>query len=141
MFRKILLAVDGSDHAQRAARVAGDLARAVNAEELRIIAAYPPIPSNLGEPNLSKTINARVQESEEVLQKALDVVGEIPGETVRTESLEGDTSDAVLRVADARDSDVIVMAVEERGGLAGLLRGNDSQKVVSSAPCPVLLVK
>lgn len=141
MFSKILLAVDGSDHAQRAAQVAGDLARAVNAEELRIVVAYAPIPGNLGEPNLSNTIAERTKESDEILQKAVDVVGNMAGDVIHTEALEGDTADAILRVADARNSNVIVMGSRGRSGLASLLLGSNSQKVISNAPCPVLIVK
>ncbi|MEW6404804.1 MAG: universal stress protein [Chloroflexota bacterium] len=141
MFSKILLAVDGSDHAQRAAKVAGDLARVVNAEELRIIVTYPPIPASLGEPNLSKIIAERTQESDEILQKAVEVAGDFADGVVHTEALEGDTADAILRVADARQSDVIVMGSRGRSGLASLLLGSNSQKVVSNAPCPVLIVK
>ena len=56
MFETILLAVDGSEHGQHAAKTAGDLARAVKARDLRIVVAYEPIPAYLGEPNLSQAI-------------------------------------------------------------------------------------
>ncbi len=141
MFSKILLAVDGSDHAQRAARVAGDLARAVKADELRIVVSYPPISPDLGEPNLQNALDERMKESDEILQKALVDVGDLPEQVIHTESLEGNPADAILRVADARSSDVIVMGSRGRGGLASLLLGSNSQKVASHALCPVLIVK
>lgn len=37
VFKQILLAVDGSEHALKAAKLAGDLARAVNAAHLRVV--------------------------------------------------------------------------------------------------------
>ena len=62
MFEKVLLAVDGSEHALHAARTAADLARPVNAKEFRIVVVYDSIPPYLGEPNLQQAIDARMEE-------------------------------------------------------------------------------
>lgn len=140
MFKKILLAVDGSEHALRAAAVAAELARNMKAEELRIVAAYDPIPPYLGEPNLQHAINHRLNESQEILQKAVEAVGEVPAE-IHTELIEGSPAEAIIDVATTRQSDVIVMGSRGLGRLAGLVLGSTSQKVVSHAPCPVLIVR
>jgi nucleotide-binding universal stress UspA family protein len=140
MFTHILLAADGSEHGLRAAKVAGDLARAVDAEELRIIVAYDPVPAYLGEPNLTNAINARVLESDSLLKTALAEVGEVPSE-VQTEMLEGSPAEAIIDVATTRNSSIIVMGSRGLGRLAGALLGSNAQKVVSHAPCPVLIVK
>lgn len=140
MFENILLAVDGSDHALHAARVASGLAKAMNSRTLRIVYAYDPIPPYLGEPNMQEAINARLDESKKILQKALDAVGEIPGET-DAEHIEGSPAEAILEVAKVRGSDVIVMGSRGLGKLAGLVLGSTSQKVASHAPCPVLIVR
>lgn len=140
MFDRILLAVDGSEHALHAAKVAGDLARAVNATELRIVIAYEPVPAYLGEPNLSNTINARLTESQNTLQEARDAIGKLPCE-IHDEPIEGQIAEAIINVAKTRDSDVIVMGSRGLGRLAGALLGSNSQKVVSEAPCPVLIVR
>ena len=140
MFEKILLAVDGSEHALKAARVASNLAKAMNSGTIRIVVAYDPIPPYLGEPNMQEAINARLDESERILQQAQEVVGEIPGK-VEIEQLEGGAAEAILEVAKTRGSDVIVMGSRGLGKLAGLVLGSTSQKVVSHAPCPVLIVR
>jgi nucleotide-binding universal stress UspA family protein len=140
MFEKILLAVDGSEHGLRAARLAGDLARTVKASELRIVVAYEPIPPYLGEPNLQQAIDARLDEANAILQAASQAVGEVPA-TVRTELIEGPAAEAIIKVAVTHQSDVIVMGSRGRSGLAGLVLGSTSQKVVSHAPCPVLIVR
>ena len=140
MFDKILLAVDGSEHALHAARMAADLARTMKSTELRIVVAYEPIPPYLGEPNLQYAIDARMKDAQSVLDKAVKEVGEIPGE-VHTELLEGSAGDAIIDVAATRKSNVIVMGSRGLGRLAGLLLGSTSQKVVSHAPCPVLIVR
>ncbi|MDO8754890.1 MAG: universal stress protein, partial [Anaerolineales bacterium] len=74
MFDKILLSVDGSEHALHAARVAADLARAMNSKDFRIVVAYDFIPPYLGEPNMQSAIDARMQDAKAFVQKAMDAV-------------------------------------------------------------------
>ncbi len=140
MFDKVLLAVDGSEHALRAARMAAELARSMKSTELRIVVSYESIPPYLGEPNMQSAITARMKEAQSVLDQAVKEVGKIPG-TVHTEVLEGPPADAIIDVANTRESDVIVMGSRGLGRLAGLLLGSTSQKVVSHAPCPVLIIR
>lgn len=140
MFNHILLGVDGSEHALRAARTAGDLARNMKSKIIRVVVAFDPIPPYLGEPNLQAAITARMKEAETILQKALEAVGETPGE-VHTEILEGSPAEAILDVAKTREVDLIVMGSRGIGRLKGLLIGSQSQKVVQHALCPVLIVR
>lgn len=140
MFKRILLAVDGSDHALHAAKMAGELARNMSAESLRIVVAFSHIPSYLGEPNMQIAIDSRMKEADEILQASLNAVGKIPGE-IHTELIEGSPAEAIIDVAETRHSDVIVMGSRGISTLAGLLLGSTSQKVVSHAPCPVLIVR
>jgi nucleotide-binding universal stress UspA family protein len=140
LFERILLAVDGSEHALHAAKIAGDLARAMRARELRIVAAYEPVPAYLGEPNLSNAINTRLHDVETTIQEARDAVGETPAELL-TGTLEGSIAEAIINTADAHHSDLIVMGSRGRGRLAGAILGSNSQKVVSEASCPVLIVR
>ena len=140
MFEKVLLAVDGSDHALHAARVAADLARAMKSKEFRIVVAYESIPPYLGEPNMQYAVDARMKEAQSILQAAVEAVGNVTAE-IHTELIEGSSADAIINVAVTRASDVIVMGSRGLGTLAGLLLGSTSQKVVSHAPCPVLIVR
>ncbi len=140
MFEKILLAVDGSEHALRAARTAANLARCMNVKEFRVVVAYDFIPPYLGEPNMQYAIDARLDEAKAVLQNAVKEIGELPCE-ISTEIIEGSAAQAIIEVAQTRKSDVIVMGSRGLGTLAGLLLGSTSQKVVAHAPCPVLIVR
>jgi nucleotide-binding universal stress UspA family protein len=140
MFKNIVLGVDGSEHALHAARQAGDLARAMNSENLWIVVAFDPIPFYLGQPNRQHAISSRMKEAESILEKAIEAVGKIPGE-VRQEMLEGSPAEEIINVANVRKSDLIVMGSRGLGKLAGLVLGSQSQKVVSHAPCPVLIVR
>jgi nucleotide-binding universal stress UspA family protein len=140
MFEKVLLAVDGSEHALHAARIAADLARAMNSKDFRIVVAYDFIPPYLGEPNMQYAIDARMEEAKSILQNAVKAVGELPCK-IHTELIEGSIAEAIIDVATTRKSDVIVMGSRGLGKLAGLLIGSNSQKVVAHAPCPVLIIR
>jgi nucleotide-binding universal stress UspA family protein len=139
MFKNILLAVDGSEHALNAARLAGEMARMAGAN-LWVVTSYDPIPVYLGEPNLSDIIAARTREAEETLNSAIVELGEIPAQLHR-EILEGPPAEAILNVAGVREIDLIVMGTRGLGRLAGALLGSQSQKVVAHAACPVLLAR
>ena len=93
MFENILLAVDGSDHSSKAAKLAGDLAR-LSGGKLRVVTVYEKVPSYLGEPNLSQTIAKRTAKAEEILDKATKEIGEIPGDC-EPEILSGDPAQTV----------------------------------------------
>jgi nucleotide-binding universal stress UspA family protein len=139
MFENILLAVDGSDHSLKAAKLAGDLAR-LSGGKLRVVTAYEEVPSYLGEPNLSQTIAKRTAKAEEILDKATKEIGEIPGDC-ELDILSGDPAETILQVVDIYNMNLIIMGTRGQGGIKSLLLGSQSHKVVSTAPCPVLLVR
>lgn len=139
MFKQILVGVDGSEHGYKAARVAGDLARHMQAD-LWIVASFEEVPRWLGDAALQEAITERVRQANEILGHAREVIGEIPG-ALTTEVLEGPPAEAILTVADAHEVDLIVMGTRGLGRLAGLLLGSQSQKVAAHAKCPVLLVR
>ena len=139
MFKHILLGVDGSTHALKAAQYAGELARTMQSD-LCIVVAYDPIPPYLGEPNLENTIAARIQHARDILESAIRAVGQIPGK-MSDELLVGAAAEVLLQVAHTYGSDLIVIGSRGHGMLAGLLLGSHSQKVIQHAPCPVLVVR
>jgi nucleotide-binding universal stress UspA family protein len=138
MFENILLAFDGSAHAQKAALVAADLARQYRAS-LYLIHTYEPIPDYLGEPFLQQAISRRTEAADRVVAQALALLGELP--RLEAEVLEGPPAEAILRVSEVRKVDLIVMGTRGLGQLKGLLLGSQSQKVLAHAPCPVLLAR
>ncbi|MBV6401592.1 MAG: Stress response protein NhaX [Anaerolineales bacterium] len=140
MFNHILLAVDGSEHSLNAAQTASQLARSMNSADLRIVVVYDSVPPLLGDPDFQVILNARLDETEKILQSAVKTVGEVSS-TVSTETIAGDPAEAIIKIAETRKCDLIVMGSRGLGRLAGLVLGSVSQKVVSHAPCPVLIVR
>ena len=139
MFQKILIGVDGSPQSMKAAKVSGKLARILKAD-LRIVVVFEQLPTYLGDSLLQPVISDRMGEAQHILQEALNVVENIPGQ-LETEVLEGPVAEAILAVASTQNNDLIIMGSRGLGKLAGLLLGSQSQKVVQHAPCPVLIVR
>ncbi len=139
MFKNILLAFDGSEHALKAARLAKELAMC-NQSDLWLVVAYDPLPPYLGEPYLDVGIEDRLEYAKSILEAGRRELGELSN-PLKTELLEGPPAEAILKVAETRSVDLIVMGTRGLGQLMGLLVGSQSQKVVSHARCPVLLVR
>jgi nucleotide-binding universal stress UspA family protein len=53
----------------------------------------------------------------------------------------GTPVEEIIRYADARAVDMIIMGTNGRSGVAHLLMGSVAEQVVRRAPCPVLLVR
>ncbi len=140
MFARVLLAVDGSEHSVHAAKVAADLVRTVGSQRLRIVVAFEPIPSYLGQPNLELAIRSRLQAAEDILKEAKAAIGDVRAE-VHTEMIEGSPAEAIIKVAETWGSNLIVMGSRGLSGITGLVLGSTSHKVASHAPCPVLIVR
>jgi nucleotide-binding universal stress UspA family protein len=139
MFKSILVGVDGSEHGQKAAKVAGEMARFMKVD-LWVVAAYDTIPPIPGEPYLQDSIGSRIEETEKIMEEAVALIGEIPTQ-IKKEILEGPPADAILRVAETRNVDLIIMGTRGLSRLATIFVGSQSQKVVGHAHCPVLLVR
>lgn len=57
------------------------------------------------------------------------------------EVAEGPPYQAIVEVAKKRRPSLIIMGTHGRGVLAGFLLGSNAERVVKTAPCPVLTVK
>ena len=140
MFKNILIAYDGSDHARKAAILAGDLARRLNFEPVVwIVTIMETSPWDLGEPNLSRFIEQHTSTGENLIQEAAELVGD-DVETHR-ELLFGAVAESIIKVAETRSCDLIIMGARGLGLLEMLLLGSQTQKVISQARCPVLVTK
>lgn len=137
MFERILVAVDGSEQALQAAKLAGDLARALNSAELRIVFAYDGTPHYVG--HFQQILEARLCEANASLNDARAAVGRVQA-VVHTELIEGDPAETIINVAVTHGSSVVVLGSHGLNRLLGFVLGSTTQRVASRAPCPVLVV-
>jgi nucleotide-binding universal stress UspA family protein len=138
-FSRILLATDGSPKAEGAFKYARDLALHDNAQVI-LVHAYPSLPTYLGEPWGEQVIEKTVIHGKQVADRIADQLREA-GVDVIVEVLEGPAADAILRVSDVRQCDLIVMGNRGHGEVASLLLGSVSHRVVAHAHAPVLIVR
>ena len=139
MFKKILLATDGSSHAEEALKYAQRLALRDNAQVI-VVCAFEPVPLYLGEPWRDQFITHHVSEGREVASHAVQELQEA-GVDVVVEVLEGPPADAILRVAKVRQPDLIVMGSRGHGKVTSLLLGSVSHRVLAHTHLPVLIAR
>jgi len=90
---------------------------------------------------LSEATVIRDDPAEEALTKLQDLIPAAGRGTWDVALAVGHPADAVVRVAQERNVDLIVMATHGRTGLQHVLLGSVAEKVVRLAPCPVLTVR
>src|SRR5688500_16610462 len=102
----VVVGYDGSPTARAALDLA---ARRTGAQgKLLVVHAYGPPGDWLGHPNYQRVLDDHQSRGRAVLE-ALTEDGALSGTDFETELLEGPPGDAIVRVADARDADEIVI--------------------------------
>ena len=146
MFKRILVAVDGSHTAELALQEAIKLAGEVRAQ-LRIVHVVDNVNLNLSAefPNPSEIWDAMIKGGQAILHKA-GAVANAAGIAVETGLIEIDTlghriPEMIAADADAWPADLIVIGTHGRRGLSHLLLGSVAEGVVRVATKPVLLIR
>jgi nucleotide-binding universal stress UspA family protein len=139
MFQKILLATDGSPDAGQALVHARDLALRDGAQVI-VVHTFDPVPTYLGDPWRDQVAARHVSAGQEVADSAAQSLQEA-GIDVTVEVLEGPPADAILKVADVQDCDLIVIGSRGHGTFASLLLGSVSHRVLSHARIPVMIAR
>lgn len=140
---KILIAVDGSEHSDRAIVAVGRMARA-SLELEAILVCVSPEPLFYGRysaATLEKIESEQVIQQNVILNQALaqaQAEGLHVGEPVRAY---GVIANEIVRVAKEREADQIAMGTRGMGAMGNLFLGSVAQWVINQSPVPVLLVK
>ena len=148
---KILVAIDGSDHAWKALDLAGDLAKMHGApllvlhvvpyeplpEALRAFAAteHIPLDEELGRFHQARTLGDQLARRAEAVAKEKGV------QAVESRAVEGNAADEILEAAKAEGVDMIVLGNRGLSQAKTLFLGSISHKVVNHAECTCVTVK
>lgn len=137
MFRKLLVAVDGSDISLAAAAAAGQLA-ASSGGEITLCAAVPPAPVFVDAAALTLVDYDRRAEEEAVRILAEARRALPPGVPAEERVLHGQPAAAIVDEA-RRGYDLVVVGSHGRTGIRRFLLGSVANQVVTHAPVPVLV--
>lgn len=147
MFANIVCAVDGSVHAERAARAAADLAAKFGArlvfltitKEIKVsesVRRYMEVERISG--GLEYVLDDM---TEEILEKARKAAHAAGVRDFKTEVKIGHPARTIVQYADRVGADTIVMGRRGHGDIEGALLGSVSHKVAALASCTVVTVK
>jgi nucleotide-binding universal stress UspA family protein len=138
-FRSILVAVDGSDHALGAVRVASRLAAALSAKVTMMTAYHAPSDA-LGEPNYSRALQEALSEAQRILEEARNVALNAGSPEPQVEWLAGQPAETIVETARTGDYDLVVVGTQGRGRIGAALLGSVSSAVAAHAGRPVMVV-
>lgn len=135
-YRKILVAIDGSDDAEAALEHAVSLAHDQNAP-LTLLTVVPPPPKPVG------AGVAPPQDLTEVYEKILRAAVEsLPDDVGVVSRLEhGPVAETILRVAEEDEHDLLVMGSHGHSRVRRALLGSVSERLLHSARVPVLMMR
>ena len=145
MYKHILVATDGSKLSDRAIKEAVRLAAALGAKVTLLHAAPAqvwPIYAESAVVMATYSAKALRQEIHAHAQELLAKAAKRAGGAVATELVIADLPcDAIVKTAARLKCDLIVMASHGRRGVAGLLLGSETHRVLTHSKVPVLVVR
>ena len=139
MYKKILLAYDGSPDTEVALAQATNLARKFKAElHLVGIARIALAPTAYAEPYPHDFLAGEKEQISEALKAACEDIGK-SGLHASATILEGSPSARIAELAHAMNADLVVIGHTDKGLLARLFEGSVGTELVRNLPCSLLI--
>ncbi len=148
MYKRILIATDGSELALDGVEQGVALAAALKAE-VAIMTVTEPLADGFYDPpgwpalyaSLEEYRNSREGAAQERLAPALEIAQRagVPASTHHVPDRYA--AEGIVETAEAQGADLIVMASHGRRGLGRLLLGSQTQQVLTHSKIPVLVVR
>lgn len=148
-YKHILVPTDGSKLSQKAAKEAASLARHLKARitALYVIAPYMPTLNTEGAILVNHGFDQRAykvateKHAGEALGKVAAAAAAAKVKCDQLHVINPQPWDGIISVAKKQKCDLIVMASHGRRGLAGLLLGSETTKVLTHSKTPVLVCR
>ena len=142
--KKILCAVDLSDHSKMVADYAMAMAKAFGAE-ITVLYTAPSLSQYVGfhvpPSSIENFVGEIVSGAEQSMNEFMDEVFTDPEVTVEGKILSGYAAQEIVSYADANSVDIIVMGTHGRTGIDRMLFGSVAEKVVKTATVPVMTIR
>ena len=146
MFKKILVCIDGSAHAMKAAHTAVGVAKCFGSEVVLIdvLASIPTVAPYVMAVEAAPDLGELMMKAEHDQRTTLACVASLfqnEGILVRMRPETGSPVDVISQVAEDEHADLIVLGSRGIGSFQRFLLGSVSDGVAHHAHCPVLIVR
>ena len=148
MYKHILVPTDGSKLSAKAARAAATLAKALGAKVTGVYVIAPYSALVYGEavayapPMTAQRYKELTGKEARKALAAVEIEAQAEGVPCTTLTITNEHPwKGIVRVAQARKCDAIVMASHGRRGLSGLLLGSETNKVLTHSRIPVIVCR
>jgi nucleotide-binding universal stress UspA family protein len=142
-FKKILFALDFSEHAEHAFDYALSMAKTYNARLVILHVIQEPVDlSGFYVPHISfENLEKEIREGAEKMMNKFctEMLGDFTN--FETSIISGVPYQEILKKAEDDGVSMIVMGTQGRRGIDHLLFGSNAEKVVRGSQCPVLTVR
>ncbi|HUB91202.1 MAG TPA: universal stress protein [Dyella sp.] len=143
MFKRILLPTDGSELSLKAIRLGVDLAKTCGASVIALH-AIPPVQTIAYMAEIMASVEFDYAKeaahfAERYLEEARAIAEQAGVPFERVLLFGHQPHQAIMQTATERECDLIVMAAHGWQGLARLLMGSETHKVILKSPVPVLV--
>jgi nucleotide-binding universal stress UspA family protein len=147
MYKNILIATDGSELAHKAVDHGLGLAKSVGAKVTAVVVETPFNVFDVPASRTSKISEEFEHHVQAIKQHATKVLGDVAsaakeaGLNCDTVQIEHDQPyEAIIKTAEAKGCDAIVMASHGRSGISAVLLGSVTNKVLTHTAIPVVVV-
>lgn len=142
MIQKILVPIDGSDHARKAIEFASDIASKYKAEVHIVHVVSPLDRAHELADNLLKEVEKNYQEfAQKIIDEAKKEFKKKGVESYQSAILRGDPAQEILQFAKENSIDLIILGSRGAGTADMLMFGSVSHKVCHLSDCTCLTVK
>lgn len=137
--KKILVAIDGSEHSQVVVAKAIEFAKLLRAAVI-LVHCHEKFPVILGQPYRDRQIADILNGSEKLIKPYLQQLEkeDIP---VEDRLMEEPAGKKIVEIAAIEGCELIVMGSRGLSNLTSMIVGSVTHRVLQTAPCPVLVVR
>ncbi|MBE0522950.1 MAG: universal stress protein [Methanosarcinales archaeon] len=141
LFQKIVLATDGSEYSSNVVKYAIELARISEAKIYAIYVVdtgvFTSIPMDVAWTNMYELLKKEGDDAtSKVESKAMAANIEVESFTV-----EGHPAEEIIKLAEDKSADIIVMGTLGKSGLDRFLLGSVAEKISRTSKIPVMIVR
>ena len=138
-YQSLLVPYDGSEFSKKALTRASEMAKAEVGQVtvLYVIPRYEEMMEFYRSDSIKKSLH---DEADKILGEAKKIADGL-GISVRMEVREGHASDEIVAAAQKLENDLIAMGTYGWKGVNNAIMGSTTNRVISNASCPVLVVK